>query len=503
MAACARCGAVPEPGATVCPSCGAAADGARATAPLGSDGEPRLGSGTLVLGSGVPIDGPLPAPPPPKPEAESARPRRHEPRPNPLRVRQRLRVERPPEPARVAETPPPPRTRRLPWALWLGVPVLVLGGLVLVSTLSRRRSVAAEARFDAGGRPELHLSCPSCPDGTSLSLGEASAVTRGGHAILTLPPPLSLGRQRSTLEVKEPGQSRARREELEYEVDFVLSADQRGLGHPEPKLALVFDAKPEVSFVVDGRVVAPSPNGIRRYELGVRQELTGPAKQPTTLRKKIPYLIKRPTGESIRGEIELVVPVVPLSVDAPGESIVIEGSSFVLAGATERDGLVTVEGRPITVDPSGRFAQLMSVSAIGDTTVSVRASAPGRAPRFFPIRVKRVASLAAEAALFERRAQGSYAAIADAVEQKVGWAVVLEGKLTEVKSDGYASSLLLDVDKGCREPPCLVRLALGERTSLAPGAGVTAYGYLAGKSAESVGGRGLPEVRVEFLRGRP
>ncbi|MBE7481222.1 MAG: hypothetical protein HS104_14735 [Polyangiaceae bacterium] len=65
-------------------------------------------------------------------------------------MRQRLRVERPPEPARLAETPPPPRTRRLPWALWLGVPVLVLGGLVLVSTLSRRRSVAAEARFDPG-----------------------------------------------------------------------------------------------------------------------------------------------------------------------------------------------------------------------------------------------------------------------------------------------------------------------------------------------------------------
>lgn len=503
MAACARCGAVPEPGAPACPSCGATTGGARATAPLGSDGEPPRGSGTLVLGSGVPIDGPLPAPPPPKraPSPGEARPRPEQPRPNALRLRQRLRVERPPEPR--AETPRPPAKRRLPRAAWLGVPLLVLPALVAVWTLSQRRSVRAEARFDPLGRPELHLSCPSCADGTSLSLGEASAVTRGGRAVLALSPPLSLGRQRATLEVKDPGQRRPRREEVEYEVDFVVSADQRGLAHPEPKLALVFDAKPEVSFVVDGRVVAPSPNGIRRYELGVRQELTGPAKQPTTLRKKIPYLVKRPTGESVRGELELVIPIVALSVEAPGPSIVIEGSSFVLAGATERDGLVTVEGRPITVDPSGRFAQLMSVSAIGDTTVSVRASAPGRAPRFFPIRVKRVASLAAEAAAFERRAQGSYAAIADAVEQKVGWAVVLEGKLTEVKSDGYVSSLLLEVDKGCRTPPCLVRLALGERTSLAVGAGVTAYGYLAGKTAEADGGRGLPEVRVEFLRGRP
>jgi hypothetical protein len=305
------------------------------------------------------------------------------------------------------------------------------------------------------------------------------------------------------VELRAAGESGSRTEQVEYDVDFVASADQRGLGQPEPKLALVFDAKPDVSVIVDGRVVAPSSSGIRRYELPVRSELTGPAKAPVTLVKRIPYLVKRANGESIRGELEFRVEVVSLSVDAPGESIVIEGASFVLAGVTERDGTITVEGRPITVDPGGRFAQLMSVSSIGVTTISVRASAPGRAPRLYPIRVKRVASLAAEATEFERHAQGSYAAIAENVDDKRGWAVVLEGKLGEVKSDGYVSSLLLEVTRGCAAAPCLARLRLGERTQLAPGAKVTVYGYLAGKSVDPATGRGLPEVRVEFLRGKP
>lgn len=507
MAACERCGAVPEPGATTCPECGAPIAGAHATRPLGSEGEERVGSGTLVLGSGVSITEPLPvsrrARPAPEPRRERPAPAEHqrrEPR-DPRRLRQRLPRALPtPEPAASER----PKSKPRPRALWLLVPLGLAAAAALGLALARRRpALAAETRFDPKGRPELHVSCPSCPEGTTLGLGTETATVSSGHALLRVAPPLALGRHRTTLEVTKPGRGAAKTEELEYEVDYVVSVDQRGLGQPEPKLGLVFEAKPSVSFVVDGRVVPPAESGLRRYELGVRAELTGAARETVTWTKKVPYLVKRPTGESVRGEIELRVEVVPLVVDAPGESIVIEGSSFVLAGATERDGTITVEGRPITVDPTGRFAQLMSVSAVGDTTINVRASAPGRAPRFYPIRVKRVASLAAEAAAFERRAEASFAAISEDVDKKLGWAVVLEGKLAEVKSDGYVSSLLLEVTKGCPAAPCFARLRLGERTAQSAGATVTVYGYLAGKSTDPATGRALPEVRVEFLRGKP
>ena len=501
MAECARCGAVLEPGAPACPACGAPGE-VRVTAPHGSQGERPRGSGTLLLGSGVPILGPAPsarsarALSAPEPPASRKEPHR---RRDALVVRQRaLRAEPPAEDAPEAPAHRPFDRRRL----WLLAPVLAALALgAFLALRSRGAVVVGEARFDPMGRPRLVLRCPSCPDGTTLSFGAESATVQGGRAELGLAPPIALGRQRASIEVRAPGRS-PRNEQLQYDVSYIVSPDQRGLAHPEPKLALVFDAKPEVTLVVDGRVVEPGPSGLRRFEVPVRAELTGPAKDLKPLKKTIPYLVKPTSGEAIRGEIEVVLEIVPLSVDAPGESIVLEGTSFVLSGSTGRDGMITVEGRPITVDPAGRFSQLMSVSAVGTTTVSVRATAPGRAPRFFPIRVKRVASLAAEAAEFERRAEGSYAAISDDVEQKKGWAVVLEGKVSEIRSDGYVSSLLLDVSKGCKEPPCPVRLALGEKSSLRPGASVIAYGYLAGKSADPATGRGMPEVRVEFLRGK-
>jgi hypothetical protein len=55
--------------------------------------------------------------------------------------------------------------------------------------------------------------------------------------------------------------------------------------------------------------------------------------------------------------------------------------------------VVSVGGRPITVDESGGFVQLMSVSAEGETTIFVRADAVGHAPRLVPLRVRRVHSL--------------------------------------------------------------------------------------------------------------
>ena len=49
--------------------------------------------------------------------------------------------------------------------------------------------------------------------------------------------------------------------------------------------------------------------------------------------------------------------------------MLLETSNFVLAGRTAKAGTLTVSDRPITVDPNGRFAQMMNVSAPGETTI--------------------------------------------------------------------------------------------------------------------------------------
>jgi len=382
------------------------------------------------------------------------------------------------------------------------VVVLLLGGaLLLLCGRGPELPVTGLLRFDSTGRPLVDLTCAECPNGTELRSGSEATAFSNGLATLAIEPPLSLGVTRRTVQMRQPGRGRFDSVDVPLSVDWIPSADLGGLSHPKPKISLVFETRPGVSVIVDGRALARSESGTLRYELDITAEVTG--NSPTTQRisKKIPYGIRLPGGQSVRGSFDVGAEVVPLQVDAPGESIVVEEPRFMLAGTTQAEGTVSVEGRAITVDPAGHFAQLMSVSSIGDTTVTVRAAVAGKAPRLVALKVRRVASLAEEATRFARNATASHAAIADGIEQKLGWAVALEGELKQVLSEGHRSSLLLAVDSGCSAQPCLVKLKLGGRCPFVSGDHVTAYGYLSGKWRDPDSGRMIPEVRVEFLRG--
>src|SRR6185436_5881158 len=118
--------------------------------------------------------------------------------------------------------------------------------------------------------------------------------------------------------------------------------------------------------------------------------------------------------------------IAPLVIDAPGESIVIDSPTFVLAGRTFKGGSVTVEGRAITVDNSGKFAQMMNISSPGETSISVRASATGHAPRLVAIKIRRVDNLAVELPETRIGAGTSYDDVASDPEAKRGTRVAFE-----------------------------------------------------------------------------
>ena len=386
---------------------------------------------------------------------------------------------------------------------WIAVAALVVIGLVGALWFGRRSGpkLRGQVLFDERGRPRLELTCGACPEGMQVRSGADVAELVSGHASIALEPPVSLGEQRFEVTLRDAN-GRVDRQSVPVRVDWIVSADMRGLGQATPRLALVVDADPAIGVIVDGHALPATPGGARRYEIDIREDVTGPANAAARVSRRVPYVITRVDGSATRGELELGTEVVPLRVDAPGDSLVIEGSSFMLAGLTQSDGSVSVEGRPITVDPAGRFAQLMSVSAIGDTSVTVRASAPGRAPRLIPVRVKRVASLATEAELFSRRATNAYTALAEPLDEKLGWAVALTGKVREIKSDGYSTEHPAGRDQ--RLPtPCPLVARWGARTAAQVGDSITVYGHVAGKSPLPAGGRDQPEVRVEFLRGQP
>ncbi len=516
MASCPQCGR--EVDGKSCPACGAkipAKDEDRAETLLyGSPvTDPPVGE-TLVLGSNVPLVSPsprpLPKPPePPTPAAEPFAPKAKErpppesdaaPRRPPRRRRPvSLPEARAPEPRAPVQKSKKSVPNRLAIAIAITAVVTAIGLALVIATWRSGPALHGRALFDERGAPLVDIECGECSPQTMVTLNGRSALVQNGHAELPLDSAVSsLGEHPVSVGLEIPGHRRTL-VDVPVSVAWTISADLSGLSHPTPVIGIVVDALPAVGVIVDGHSLV-AQSGPRRYEINVSTELTGEVSRLTTLTRRVPYVISVPGAAPIRSTLEVTTDIVPLSIEAPGESITIEGSSFMLAGSTQPNGSISVEGRAITVDPSGRFAQLMNVSSVGNTTIIVRASAPGRAPRLAPIRVRRVQSLAEEALRFRARATTTYSALSENTEQKLGWSVALSGKVVEATADGFRAHLVLQVDeKPCSEP-CLVSLVLGDKSKFGVGDRISAYGYVAepGRSAE---GRTLPEVRVEFLRG--
>jgi hypothetical protein len=385
---------------------------------------------------------------------------------------------------------------------WIGGSILVTALALLtiaaIASLSRKARVTASVQTtDAGER--LDLRCEDCEDGTVASLGGASAKFSGGRAQLPLNAPLRMGNNELELSLGRPDSRSASEVTVTVPVQYRLRGDFAGLVENRPVVRVLIEAVPQTAVVVDGRAIPLDSEGKGHHTIDVASDLSGAAPTVLPLDRTVPYTITVPDAPAHSGEIRLKIGIVPLLVRAPGESIVIDSANFMLAGQTMANGTVTVAGRPITVDAAGHFAQLMSVSAVGETTIEVRAAAPNHAPRLFPLRIKRVSSLKAEAASFSRNATVGLAGVARDPELKKGWAVVLAGTIVEVRGEHHTSVVLMEVKHGCSAEPCLVRLLYGGELPFGKGASVRAFGHVHGAVDGPRTGTKIPEVRAQFF----
>lgn len=402
--------------------------------------------------------------------------------------------------------PPPAALRRRGRPLlWVGAAVLLLAvvllGIAGGSLLFRRTSpITATLQADESGAEFLDLHCEGCVDGTNVRLGTEAAKFSKGHASLKLNAPLAVGSNALALALTRPGAGSASDVSVTVPVQYRIRGDFAALSENHPQLRVLVEANPQASVVIDGHAIALDKSGKGSYSLDVSAELTGAAATVTALTRTLPYTIAASGGAAPEsGQVHLKIGIVPLLVYAPGERIVVEGPNFMLAGQTQANGSVTVAGRAITVDASGQFAQLMSVSAVGETTIEVRASAAGSAPRLFPLRVKRVASFSAEAEAFTANASLGFSGIANDPDLKKGWAVVLTGTIAEARELHHTSVSLLEIKKGCAAEPCFVRLVYGASMPFSKGAAVRAFGHVQGAVAGPRPNTKIPEVRVEFF----
>lgn len=375
---------------------------------------------------------------------------------------------------------------------------LLIGGALYFYFASPSR-IEARVVLDPEGRERILLRCSGCQDGTVVRLAGVRATFKSQQAALDVPQALQVGETPFTLGIQAPDSQRENNVSLNVRIDYRVRADLAGLSEPVPKVRVLVDAIPGSLVSVDERPVALSATGQARVDFDVSKELTGLDGSVRRLERRITYSVTPKGSAKQTGQVIVQLGIAPLIVDAPGSTITIESATFVLAGRTAKGGSVTVEGRPLRVDAEGRFAQVMNVSSVGETTISVRAVAPEHAPRLFPIRVRRVTSFAEEAQKLRAQSTTSYAGIADDIDSKRGWKVALDGIVLERSAADHSTVLLFEATSGCRAAPCLARVTYGARSDVAKGERVSVFGEVQGSVDGPKRDTKIPEVLADFV----
>ena len=385
--------------------------------------------------------------------------------------------------------------------------VAAAGALAIVAVLvavfwPSAPPLSARARADAEGREGVELRCPSCPDGTKVSIGAASATMAASAALVPLPTALSLGENRMKVAVDRPGRGRDETLGIIVNVAYRIRPDLTALQGEHPSIQIVADAAAGTSVSINGHAL-PLAGGRAVENLDVTEACTGLTGEAKTLSRQIPYAVTPDGGNVENGVVNISVGIVPLQLEAPGPHVIIEGASFVLAGRTMKGAEVLAAGRPIAVRPDGTFAQVMNVSSIGATQIEVRARLAGLAPRLAQIKVRRVESLEAAAREFMAEGPIGYGALAGNITGQVGKAVALTGEVTDTKKQGYETVMLLDVPQaqGCSTAGAFtVRLVLGAESPVNKGDTLRVYGHVA-RAVALPGRADVPEIEVDFALG--
>lgn len=385
------------------------------------------------------------------------------------------------------------------------LPVIVTAGALVVFAVlfaifwRSPPPLSARVRALPDGRDAVEIDCQSCPQGTKVQVGSASAVSTGPSALIPLAAPLALGENRLKVSLDRPGGGRDESVGVTVHVSYRLRPDLSGLADDKPTVSLAIEAVSGATIEVEGKPVSVK-DGPSAYPIDVSADCTGAEGEPATLRRRLPYVVKTPDGVREEGVVEIAVGIVPLRIDAPGPRVIVDGETFVLAGRTMKGAEVLAAGRPIQVGADGSFAQRMSVSSVGSTNIEIRAKVAGMAPRIVPIAVRRVEKLESAAREIMAGKPLGYAAAAAASAGDIGKEVVVSGEIVDARAQNHQTILLLDVPAkgGCPKgkEPCRVRLVHGYPNASKAGDTITAFGQLAAPFVS--GNETLPEIQVAF-----
>lgn len=387
----------------------------------------------------------------------------------------------------------PPRSDSGRVTHWLLGSTLVglLTALGIVVAIGSRKDVEGEIST-RDGVDTLELRCDRCDDGSRVVLQGTEATFANHVALLQLPSQLPIGINHLEPTLIDGQLIGDQTVGLDLPVHFRLRPDLSRLGQVVPELSIAVEAKSDTFVSIDDEQV-PITQGAGHVQLALR-ELVGEAGEIQTFERSLVYQVKPRDGRAHAGKLAFTFNATPLSIEAPGPRVILEGDHFTLAGKTARGAVLRLDGSPLPVASDGRFAQLLNVDSLGETTIWLSATLEGHATRRVPIQVKRVANLHEEAKHFALTASENFARFGANPEDEKGLAVALEGTIRTVREKGYATRALLDVTSGC-VGRCVAQVTHGARLKFVENTLVVAYGHVSG-SVEAPDGSRIPEIRT-------
>jgi hypothetical protein len=381
-------------------------------------------------------------------------------------------------------------------AVVIAAGVIAAGAVLFVALWPGRSPLAGRVATDPQGREGIAITCKTCPDGTSLAVEKGTAQVTAGTAFVDIGRPLTAGENRFKVRIDRPKGGRDETVPLTIQLPYRIRPELGTLQGERPAIQVVVEAAPGSVVTLDGKTVPLV--GHRAVEaFDVIEACTGLTGETRSLSRQIPYVVTPKDGEAERGTVNVMVGIVPLEIDAPGSSVVIDGPSFVLAGRTMKGAELFAAGKPVPVKPDGSFAHVMNVSSIGATQIEVRAKLAGMAPRLTRIKVRRVDSLETAAREFASESPLKYAALGSDIARHAGKAIVVSGQVIDVKRDNHRTIMLVDVGPSAGCKGCSARLVQGANNPAQPGDQLTAYGRVV-RAVRLPSGVDVPEVEVDF-----
>lgn len=383
--------------------------------------------------------------------------------------------------------------------LLLAAAALLLGGLGLFWVLwTPAPPLTARVVPNPHGSEQLEVSCSDCAAGSRVTLGAASEEVKAGTVLLPLDKPLKVGANEVVVALTRSGLGRNENFTLSVPLKFRVSADLSKLAEAEPRLGVRVEAMAGARVEVDKNpVTLTGPATLVALELG--NAVQGADAEPRWLERRVEYTITSPDSAADRGDFAFKVPITPLVVHSPGPSFVTESERFMLSGHTQAGGKVSVSGYPLNVAADGSFNQLMNIDAEGETTIAVRADAKDQAPRFVQVKIRRVPSLAAEAARLREGAKTTYADVLAAAQGGVEQFTALSGVVEEARTVDNSTAVLLDVAQGCAARPCLAKVVYPQAFAVEKGTELEALGPTRETMQSPFDNKPIPVIHAAFV----